>query len=274
MKIQFTKMQGLGNDFVFIDGRRLKLVLLKKAARSLCDRRFGIGADQVLVLGKSRKADFRMDVFNADGSSSGMCGNGLRCLAKYVKDEKLSSRSEIRIETGAGIQTAKVLSRNKVRIDMGLPILKSKEIPVNLSGRVINRPIRVDGKELRATCLSVGNPHCVIFVEDLEKYPVEKTGPAVEKHNLFPQRTNVEFVRVISSKEIALRVWERGAGETLACGSGACAAAVASILNGFAERKVDVKLRGGILQVEWDRDSGHVFMTGPAVTVFKGEMEI
>lgn len=274
MKITFTKMHGIGNDFVFIDGRRFKIPNPKKTAKLLCNRRFGIGADQLLLLGKSRKADFRMQIFNADGSEVGMCGNGLRCLAKFVRDEKLTTKREIRIETASGIQTAQVLSASRVLIDMGVPVLKSKEIPVNLSGRVINRPIRVEGKELRATCLSVGNPHCVIFTEDLEKYPVEKIGPVIENHNLFPQKTNVEFVKVISAREISMRVWERGAGETLACGSGACAAAVASVLNGFTGRKVDVKLKGGILQIEWDRKSGHLFMTGPAETVFKGEVEV
>ena len=274
MKIEFIKMQGLGNDFVFVDGRRFKIPNPKKTARFLCDRRRGVGADQLLILGKSRKADFRMEIYNADGSVAGMCGNGLRCLARYVRDQKLSTRSEIRIETSSGIRTAQVISRGKVTVDMGLPVLKSREIPVNLSGRVINRPIRVDGKELRATCLSMGNPHCVLFVEDLENAPVGKLGPVIERHNLFPQRTNVEFVRVGSHREIEMRVWERGAGETLACGSGACAATVASVLNGFTDRKVDVKLPGGVLQIEWDRDSGHVFMTGPAETVFKGEVDV
>lgn len=267
-------MHGLGNDFVFVDGRRWKIPNPRKAARFLCERRHGVGADQLLILGSSRKADFRMEIYNADGSQAEMCGNGLRCLAKFVRDEKLSTKKEVRIETAAGIQVVRLLSAKKVRVDMGEPILKSREIPVNLSGRVINRPIRVDGKELRATCLSMGNPHCVIFTEDLEKYPVEKMGPVIENHNLFPEKTNVEFVKILSAKDVLMRVWERGAGETLACGSGACAAAVASILNGFTDRKVDVKLRGGVLHIEWDRKTGHVLMTGPAETVFKGEVEV
>lgn len=274
MKLAFTKMQGLGNDFIFVDGRKVKAALLKKAARRLCDRRFGIGADQILVLGSSRKADFSMMIFNADGSEVEMCGNGLRCLARYVKDRRLSAKAEIRIETKAGIQTARVLGGGKVQIDMGEPILKGREIPVNLSGRVINRPLRVEGHEFRATCVSMGNPHCVIFVEDLAKLPLEKYGPMIEKHSLFPRRTNVEFVKIHSASEIEMRVWERGVGETLACGSGACAAAVAASLVGYADRKVKVRLKGGTLQIEWCRETGHVLMIGAAESVFEGVVEI
>lgn len=274
MKITFTKMHGTGNDFIVVDARKYKIPNLKKFAKEYCERRFGVGADQVLILAASRKADFKMNIYNADGSEVGMCGNGLRCLAKYARDEKLTTKSEISVETPAGIQKAKILSRNKVCVDMGVPILKGKQIPVNLSGRVINRPIRVDGKEIRGTCVSMGNPHCVIFVEDPKAYPVEKLGPQLERHHLFPQRTNVEFVKVISPKQIEMRVWERGAGETLACGSGACAAAVASVLNGHTERSVTVKLPGGHLEVEWNREDDHVYMTGDAATVFKGEVDI
>lgn len=271
-------MHGLGNDFVFIDcisgGRKRKLPNPKKTVKILCDRRFGVGADQVLVLEKSRKADFFMRVYNADGSESGMCGNGIRCLAKYVTDEKISTRKEIRVETSSGIQTARVAGRSKVTVDMGAPILKGKLIPVNLSGRVINRPIRVDGKEMRATCVSMGNPHCVIFVDDPKTFPVEKMGPVLERHHLFPKRTNVEFIRSLTPTLIEMRVWERGAGETLACGSGACAAAVAGFLNAQTGRSVRVRLLGGDLDIEWRREDDHVYMTGPAETVFKGEIEI
>lgn len=272
MKLAFTKMHGLGNDLILVDGRRFKPS--KKEVRFLCDRHVGIGADQILLFGSSRKADFRMEIYNADGTGAGMCGNGLRCLAKFVRDEKLTSKREIRIETASGIQVAKVLSRNKVRVDMGPPVLKGKDIPVNLSGRIINRPIRIDGREFRATCLSVGNPHCVIFVDDLQGFPVGKYGPLIEKNHLFPQRTNVEFARVISARELEVRVWERGAGETLSCGSGACAVAVASVLNALTDRKILVWLPGGSLEVEWDRKSDRVTMTGPAETVFKGEIEL
>jgi len=274
MKIQFTKMHGLGNDFLVIDGRKFKIPNLKKTARFLCDRRFGVGADQILLLGSSRKADFQMEIYNADGSQVEMCGNGLRCLAKFVSDQKFSKKREISIETPAGIQKVKILSRNRFEVDMGEPILKGMQIPVRLSGRVINRLIRVDGREIRATCVSMGNPHCVVFVDNPATYPVEKIGPMIEKQNLFPKRTNVEFVKVHSESEIEMRVWERGAGETLACGSGACAGVVASVLNGLTGRKVEVKLPGGLLQIEWDRESNHVLMVGPAETVFTGEIEL
>ncbi|MBI3541604.1 MAG: diaminopimelate epimerase [Deltaproteobacteria bacterium] len=276
--MKFTKMQGLGNDFVFIDGYskdgRSKNINYRKLAASLADRRFGVGADQILVLGTSKKADFRMDIYNSDGSQVEMCGNGLRCLAKYVSDHKLTKKSTIQVETLAGIQAAQILSRNRYCIDMGAPILKAKDIPVRLNGRVINRPVRVDGKEIRVTCVSMGNPHCVVFVEDLSTFPVAKMGPLLEKHTMFPKKANVEFVKVHSSSEIEMRVWERGAGETLACGSGACAVAVAASLNGFTDREVEVKLKGGILQIEWSRKDGHVLMTGPAETVFEGEIDL
>jgi diaminopimelate epimerase len=274
MKIAFTKMHGAGNDFIVVDARKYKIPNLKKFAKEYCDRRFGVGADQVLLLGKSRKADFRMDIYNADGSVVGMCGNGLRCLAKYVRDAKFTTKSDITVETPSGIQTARILSKTKVRVDMGAPILKGKQIPVNLSGRVINRPLRLDGKEIRGTCVGMGNPHCVIFVDDPKTYPVEKVGPQLEKHHLFPQRTNVEFVRAVTPKLLEMRVWERGAGETLACGSGACAAAVAAVLNNQAGREVTVKLPGGSLEIEWRREDDHVYLTGAAETVFKGEIEI
>lgn len=274
MKLQFTKMEGLGNDFIFIDGRRSKIPALKKMAKRLCDRRFGIGADQILVLGNSKKADFSMEIYNADGSEVEMCGNGLRGLARYVSEHKLSRKSEFQVETRAGVQTVRVLSRNRFLIDMGEPILKGPQIPVRLSGRVINRTIRVNGQEIRVTCVSMGNPHCVLFVEDVQKAPVEKWGPMIEKSQLFPKRTNVEFAQVVSHTHIKMRVWERGAGETLACGSGACAVAVAGVLNGSSDRKVDVELTGGTLQIEWNRATNHVLMTGPAETVFEGEIEV
>ncbi len=274
MRLEFTKMQGIGNDFIVIDGRRFKVPNIKKLARGLCHRRFGIGADQILILERSRKADFLMRIYNADGSEAMMCGNGLRAIGRFVLSEKLSSKKEICVETRVGIHAVRILSKNRILVDMGIPLLKGKQIPVNLSGRVINRPIRVEGKEVRATCVSMGNPHCVIFVEDPQTYPVEKMGPVLEKHHLFPQRANVEFVHVVSDNQITMRVWERGAGETLACGSGACAAVVASILNGLTQRKVQAKLPGGVVEVEWSRADDHVSMTGPAEVVFKGEIEV
>jgi diaminopimelate epimerase len=273
MKIQFTKMHGTGNDFIVIDGRRSKIANLKKAAKDLCNRRFGIGADQLLVIEKSRKADVFMRVYNADGSEVGMCGNGIRCLTKYINDEK-TIKKELSIETPSGIQKAHMVGKNKVTVDMGKPLLKGNDIPVKLSGRVINRPVRIDGKEIRATCVSMGNPHCVLFVDDPKTYPVEKMGPIIEKSHLFPKKTNVEFVQVLSSDEIFMRVWERGAGETLACGSGACAAVVASALNTQTGRRVKVNLLGGVLDIEWSRVDDHVYMTAAAETVYKGEIEI
>ena len=274
MKILFTKMHGLGNDFVVIDGRKTKIPSLNKAAKFLCDRRFGVGADQLLLLGSSKKADFRMDIFNADGSTVEMCGNGLRCIAKYVFDAKLMKKKEVVIETLSGLQTVKVLPKDQFQVNMGEPILRGRQIPVNLSGRVINRPLRTEGQEFRVTCVSMGNPHCVIFVEDLIRLPVAKYGPLVETHRLFPKKTNVEFVQVNSRTEIEMRVWERGAGETLACGSGACGAVVASVLNGMTDRKVRVNLPGGVLNIEWNRETNHVFMTGPATEVFKGTINV
>lgn len=267
-------MHGLGNDFVLIDGTRFKLPNPRKNARFLCDRRLGIGADQLLLLGPSRRADFRMQVFNADGSQAEMCGNGLRCLAKYLRDGRKIRGRELTVETAAGLQKIRTLSSRRYRVDMGIPALKGSEIPVRLSGRVINRPLRVEEKEFRMTCVSMGNPHCVLFVDELRDFPVSKLGRSIEGHPLFPKRTNVEFVKVRSAREIEMRVWERGVGETQACGSGACAAMVASVLNGLSDRKVDVKLLGGTLRVEWDRADGHVYLSGPAETVFQGEIEL
>ncbi|MBI1909391.1 MAG: diaminopimelate epimerase [Deltaproteobacteria bacterium] len=270
----FTKMHGLGNDFIFINGLTSRLPNPKVTARELCDRRYGIGADQILILTKSRRADFRMQIFNADGGEVGMCGNGLRALARFVAEKKLSSKKELVIETGNGLQKVKVVGKNRILVDMGEPILKGKLIPVNLSGRAINRPVRVEGKEFRITCVSMGNPHAVIFMEDISSFRVEKYGPLLERHTLFPQRANIEFVKVLNREAMEMRVWERGAGETLACGSGACASAVAGVLNGFIDRKVTVHLKGGKLEIEWDRTTNHVKMIGPAETVFEGEVEI
>lgn len=274
MILHFTKMHGAGNDFVVIDERRQKIPNPTKTTKQIADRRFGIGADQILVVGPSRKADFSMKIYNSDGGEVEMCGNGLRCLAKFVRDKKMTSKNEISVETPSGVQQAKILGKNQVRIDMGPPILKGNEIPVKLSGRVINRPIRANGKEIRGTCVSMGNPHCVIFVDDPKTYPVETYGPLLEKNRIFPNKTNVEFVKVHSPKLIEMRVWERGAGETLACGSGACAAVVACVLNNQTERKVKVQLLGGDLEIEWNRQDDHVYMTGPAETVFEGEIEL
>lgn len=274
MKLKFTKMHGLGNDFVFVDGIGQRLPNLKKLAKFLCDRRFGIGADQLLILGRSKKANFKMEIYNADGGEVEMCGNGLRCLAVYVRAKglgklplgqwPLSKKEVISIETKKGIQFARLLKNHQVQVDMGEPILSGPKI----------RSLRVAGEELHVTCVSMGNPHCVIFVDELESYPVTTLGPQLEHHHLFPERTNVEFVKVISTSRLQQRTWERGAGETLACGSGACAVAVAAHLNRLTGRDVEIQLKGGWLQVEWGKKDNHVLMTGPAELVYEGVIDV
>jgi len=272
MKIPFVKMQALGNDFILIDCMRDQVPIHSELIRILCDRRKGIGADQLLVLVPSEKADWRMKVFNADGGEVEMCGNGIRCLARYLVSRGFASGDEQKIETLAGVIRPRV-EGDQVTVDMGCPMLEGKEIPVRLSGRVIDREVTVGGGRQRITCVSMGNPHCVIYVDDLERCPVRDMGPRIETDPLFPQRVNVEFVKVISPSLISMRVWERGAGETMACGTGACAATVASCLNGKTQRDVTVRLPGGELRVRW-ADDDHVFMSGSADEVFSGEIEV
>ncbi len=271
MKLSFTKMHGIGNDFILIDCRDMQLAGLPGLAKRLCDRRFGIGADQILLLGESAAADFSMRIFNADGSEVEMCGNGIRCLAKYVWDRGLSDKETLRVETPGGIIQPE-RAGELVRVDMGEPVLEGRLIPVNLNGEVKGHPLQALDREFRITCVSMGNPHAVIFVDGVEGLDVERYGSVIERHELFPKRTNVEFIEVIGRDRIRMRVWERGAGETLACGTGACAAAVASHLNGHTGRRVSVELRGGVLHVEW-REDNRVFMTGPAAEVFEGVVE-
>lgn len=269
----FVKMQGIGNDTILFDCLRSALPNPAHVARRLCNRHFGIGADQLVLLTKSRKYDVGMRVFNADGSEAEMCGNGIRCLARYIKDADISSKKELLIETAGGPRKVKHVGKF-VEVDMGEPIMKGKDIPVNLSGRIINRPLKTETKEFRITCLSMGNPHCVTFHENLQDLAVEKFGPMLEHHSIFPKRANISFVNVISKNEIQMRVWERGAGETLACGTAACASVVASVLNGFTDRKMTAVLPGGKLEIEWDVKDNHVYMRGPAETVFRGEIII
>lgn len=286
MKINFTKMHGLGNDFIVIDCRRKKIAGLSRLVRKLSHRQFGIGFDQAIILFPSKKADFRMDIYNADGGRVEMCGNGIRCLAKYIWDRNLSRKDVLEIETLAGIIKPKKAGR-LVRIDMGEPILEAKDIPVKISSElgvrsseeqnskpVIEYPLQIEGKEFKITCVSMGNPHCVIFADDVDNFPVTKYGQAIEKHQLFPKRINVEFVEVISKKELNMRVWERGSGETLACGTGACAALVAANLNGLAGKKATIHLSGGDLKIEWSEKDNHIYMTGPAAEVFEGVAEV
>ncbi len=276
MRLDFTKMHGLGNDFILVDCRDKavsdRLSAIGELSKRFCHRRFGIGADQMLLLYSSDTADFKMRIFNADGSEVEMCGNGIRCLAKYIWDRGISARDELSVETAAGI-IRPVKAGGMVRVDMGEPVLEARAIPVNLEGLVKNFPLIIDGKEFKITCVSMGNPHAVIFVEDVGGFDVARYGPAIEAHELFPKRTNVEFIQTAGSERLKMRVWERGAGETMACGTGACAAAVAANLNGLAGKKVTVGLLGGELLVEWAADN-HVYMTGPAEEVFEGRIVV
>jgi diaminopimelate epimerase len=279
MKIRFVKMHGLGNDFILIDCLGQELGIrnsdLGDLSRQLCNRRFGIGADQLLLLYPSTAADFKMRIFNADGSEVEMCGNGIRCLAKYIWDRGYSDKMVLAIETPAGIVMPERID-GLIRVDMGRPFLEVERIPVNIPHcppELIDYPIQIEGREFKITCVSMGNPHTIIVVDNLSDFPVPYYGPIIENHPIFPQRTNVEFIEVMNPSEIKMRVWERGAGETMACGTGASAAAVASHLKGLTEKKVTVHLPGGDLFIEW-KDDNHVLMAGPAVEVFAGEIDI
>lgn len=287
MEIPFTKMHGLGNDFILIDcikDPHLKDIDFANIGPRLCHRRFGIGADQILLLAPSDKADFQMRIFNADGSEVEMCGNGIRCLARYIWEKGLSNKKTLNIETKAGIIKPEEVN-GLVKVDMGRPVFSPESIPVNLTdeflkdgynktGRAImDYPLQVDDRFFSITCLSMGNPHVVIVVDKVEEFPVGYYGPMIENHGLFPRRTNVEFIEVINPHEIKMRVWERGSGETMACGTGASASAVAAILKGLTERDVTVHLTGGDLKISWASD-GHVYMTGPAEEVFEGKITV
>lgn len=280
MILQFTKMQGCGNDYVYVNGftQRIEQDKKKNVVIALSDRHFGIGSDGVIFINPSDIADFEMEMFNADGSRAEMCGNGIRCVAKYVYDHKMTDRTEFTIESFGKIKqisvTAKDGKAQLIRVDMGEPELASDKIPViSDMEKVIDAPIEADGRTFRMTCVSMGNPHAVIF-EDPDTVGLEQIGSLIENHRLFPKRTNTEFVKVIDRQNVRMRVWERGTGETLACGTGCCATAVACILNGLTDRKVTVHVLGGDIVVEWDEKDNHIYMTGPAVTVFSGEIEI
>ena len=277
--MKFTKMHGCGNDYVYVNLFEEKVENPAEVSIKVSDRHFGIGSDGLITIGPSDKADFRMHIYNADGSEAEMCGNGIRCVAKYVYDHHLTDKTEITVETGAGILTLILFPENgkvqQVRVDMGEPILTPAEIPVVADGdKVIDEPIEVGGKTWNMTCVSMGNPHAVVFVDDTASFPLETYGPLFENHERFPKRTNTEFVQIISRTEANMRVWERGSAETWACGTGTCACVMACILNGKTEDKVLVHLRGGDLTIEYDRESNHVFMTGPATEVFSGEIEV
>lgn len=276
--MKFTKMHGIGNDYVYVDCTKQELANPEAVSRYVSDRHFGIGADGLILIKGSQSADFCMDMYNADGSRGEMCGNGIRCVAKYVYDYGLTEKEEISIETLAGIKYLKLTvvdgKVEKVRVNMGAPILKPVEIPVIADHEpVVKEPIEVCGKTWEMTCVSMGNPHAVIFIDvPVKEFPLEQIGPYFENHERFPRRTNTEFVRVLDRDTMEMRVWERGSGETLACGTGTCATAVAAVLNGLCERKVLVHLLGGDLEIEWNEEDGCVYMTGAATTVFDGEI--
>lgn len=278
--MKFTKMHGIGNDYVYVNCLKETVENPREVAKFVSDRHFGIGSDGLILIKPSEVADFYMDMYNADGSSSAMCGNGIRCVAKYVYDYGLTDKTEVDIETAAGIKhivlTIKDGKVEKARVDMGEPILKPELVPVVGEGdMLVNEPIMVDGVEYRMTCVSMGNPHAVVFVEeDVKTLDLEKIGPKFENHERFPQRTNTEFMKVLDRNTMDMRVWERGSGETWACGTGTCASVVASVLNGHTERNVLVHLLGGDLEILWDEKDNHVYMTGPATTVFDGEIEL
>lgn len=283
MKIEFTKMQGCGNDYVYIDGGRFHIHMERKPeiVRLLSNRNFGVGSDGVIFINPvvDGSADFEMEMWNADGTRSEMCGNGMRCVGKYVYDKGLTDKEHVAVVSAGQvkyldytIEAGKVV---RVKVNMGQPVLKATEVPV-VSGneQVIDEEIIVEDKAYHMTCVSMGNPHAVVFMDHVADLDIEAVGPHFENHARFPRRTNTEFVRVIDRQTVEMRVWERGTGETLACGTGACATAVASILNGHTDNQVTVKLLGGDLLIEWDREANLVYMTGPAVIVFEGVIEV
>ena len=265
----FEKWQGCGNDFVLIDATENNFIHDAKVVEKICDRHFGIGADGVIYVLPSNVAEVRMRIFNADGSEAEMCGNGIRCFAKFLAQKK--NFTSLNVETGAGVLTVS-LDKNFVTVDMGEPVLDAEKIPVIGKGKIISENIEVDGKNFKMTCVSMGNPHCVIFVEDLQKINLAELGKKFETHKKFPRKINTEFVQIIGENTLRMRVWERGSGITLACGTGACATAVAANLNNFAGKISTVKLDGGDLKIEW-RENNHIFMTGAAEKVFSGNFD-
>lgn len=291
--MKFTKMQGCGNDYVYVNGFEEKIPVEEKPelVRKLSDRHFGIGGDGVIFINPSEEADFEMEMYNADGSRSEMCGNGIRCVAKFVYDKGLTDAKDITIISGGQVKYLKLTVEpaaegtigavrpaergvvTKVRVNMGSPILAPALVPVEAEGEMaVDTPIVVDDQEYHMTCVSMGNPHAIVFRNDVADFDITKIGPSFENHKRFPNRTNTEFVEVIDRNNVFMRVWERGTGETLACGTGCCATAVACVLNGLTETEVTVKVLGGEIHIEWNREENVVYMTGPAVTVFEGEV--
>ena len=283
MKIKFSKMHGLGNDFILMDNLNEEIgnhLNLPGISKKLCNRHFGIGADGLILILPSEKADFRMRIYNSDGSEAQMCGNGIRCFAKYVYENQLISKKKFAVETLAGIITPELVFMNEtitgIKVNMGIPKLMKNEIPIKGKDNlpVINETLEINPEQnVKITCVSMGNPHCVIFVDDVNLVPINEIGPQIEHHPTFPEKTNVEFIQILNKKELNFRVWERGVGETLACGTGACAALVAGVLNKKIKNQAVIHLRGGDLDIELIKN-GPVFMSGPAEFVFQGEMEI
>ena len=277
--MKFTKMHGIGNDYVYVNGFEEKIDNPSVLSTKISDRHFGIGSDGLILINPSKVADFEMEMYNADGSRSQMCGNGIRCVGKYVYDYGLTDKTQVAIETLAGIKYLELRVKDgkveTVRVDMGEPIWLSKNIPIiSDNEEVLDEPIIVDGKEYHMTGVSMGNPHAVVLVEDVANFPIETIGPQFERHERFPERINTEFVKIIDRNTIDMRVWERGSGETFACGTGACAVAVACIRNGLVNRAVTIHLLGGDLFIEWNEKDNHVFMTGSATRIFDGEIEL
>jgi diaminopimelate epimerase len=275
--MRFSKMQGCGNDYIYINCFKEKVKNAPSLSVRLSDRHFGIGGDGLILIAPSKKADARMIMYNADGSEAEMCGNGIRCVAKYVYEARIRRAKVLRIETRCGIKEIAVTVRNgkvtRARVNMGRPHLAPAEIPVvSKADRLVLFPIKIDGKRFEITTVNMGNPHCVVFVDDVKGFPVETIGPLIENHLMFPKRTNVEFVEVLSAAEVRQRTWERGSGETLACGTGASAVCVAGVLTGKTGRKLTCHLSGGTLFLEWKNDNAPVFMTGPCVEAFRGEI--
>lgn len=278
MKLNFTKMQGIGNDYVYINCLENYIDNPGKLAEKLSDRRFGIGGDGIILIDKSDTCDFKMRIFNIDGSEAEMCGNGIRCVGKYVYDKGLTKKETITIETLGGAKVLKLnIVNNKVatvRVDMGVPEFNPAKIPViTEQDSIINMPLKVGDVTYYITCISTGNPHCVIFVDDVDNLEIEKIGPRIENHIIFSNRANVEFVKVLDKNNLKMRVWERGSNETLACGTGACAVLAAAVANGYSNKKANIKLLGGELDICWE-DDNHIYMTGPCELVFEGTIEV
>ena len=277
--MEFTKMQGCGNDYVYVNGFENKIDNPNKLSEIVSDRHFGIGSDGLIVINPSEKADFKMSMYNADGSEGKMCGNGIRCVAKYVYDNKMTDKTTITVETLSGIKTLELNVKNDkvetVKVNMVTPILLPKDVPVvSDKDKVVDEPIVIDDKEYRITCVSMGNPHAITFIENTDDLEIETIGPKFENNPIFPDRVNTEFIQVLDRNTVKMRVWERGSGETFACGTGACATVVACVLNGLTDDKVTVKLLGGDLFIEYNREENTVYMTGPAKVSFTGKIEV